>query len=334
VEGERQEAGRTVSTNSSQGISLADLSALYLLSSVKGFGPQKFKQLHENKLKPTQILQDPSILHFRGKRGDTFREAISQLAATTAAGDCESRAERQLEAARKYGGQIMTYDHLAYPPNLYASNYPLPILYVRGGEETLKHRPVVACVGSRKVRPPYSELQSHFARVACRTGWGVVSGFALGADTLGHRAALEEGGITICVMPGGLDRPFPPENKALWEQLLDYPKAVFVSEYAFGTRAAALTLRKRNKLIVAFSCGVVIAQSSASGGAMNAYRFALEDKKPVATFKADASSDLSGNELIESMLDSQLVADQSRVFALASSAEEYQSWLRTLSCSM
>jgi DNA processing protein len=333
VEGEPQGAGQPLSTDSSRGIALADLSALYLLSSVRGFGPQKFKQLHESKLTPSKVLHDPSLLPFGGKRGDTFREAVSQLPATTAARDCEARAERQLEAARKYGGQIMTYDHPAYPPNLYASNYPLPILYVRGGPEVLKHRPVVACVGSRKVRPPYSELQSQFARVASRAGWGVVSGFALGADTIGHRAAVEEGGITICVMPGGLDRPFPPENKSLWEQLLDYPKAVFVSEYAFGTRAAALTLRKRNKLIVAFSCGVVIAQSSASGGAMNAYRFALEDKKPVATFKADASSDLSGNELIESKLTSELVADRGRVFPLTSSDEEYQSWLRTLSCS-
>ena len=51
-----------------------------------------------------------------------------------------------------------------------------------------------------------------------------------------------------------------------------------VSEFPFGTAASSLTLRKRNKLIVAFAQGVLIGQSSAKGGAMNAYRFALEQR--------------------------------------------------------
>jgi predicted Rossmann fold nucleotide-binding protein DprA/Smf involved in DNA uptake len=77
-------------------------------------------------------------------------------------------------------------------------------------------------------------------------------------------------------MPGGLDRPFPPENRSLWEDFLSYPGAAFVSEFPFGTRASSLTLRKRNKLIVAFARAVLVSQSSADGGAMNAYRFAAE----------------------------------------------------------
>ena len=59
-----------------------------------------------------------------------------------------------------------------------------------------------------------------------------------------------------------------------------------MSELGFGVRASALTLRKRNKLIVAFARGVLVAQSAKDGGAMNAYRFAVEQKKPVATFAA------------------------------------------------
>jgi predicted Rossmann fold nucleotide-binding protein DprA/Smf involved in DNA uptake len=126
-------------------------------------------------------------------------------------------------------------------------------------------------------------------------------------------------------MPGGLDRPFPPENKSLWSSLLEYPSATFVTESPFGTAASSLTLRKRNKLIVAFSRGVLVAQSSAKGGAMNAYRFAVEQRKPVATFSADDSADTSGN--------SQIPNYQNAV-VLKSEPEAFERWLQTLSSSI
>src|SRR5205814_2648333 len=138
--------------------------------------------------------------------------------------------------------------------------------------------------------------------------------------------AWKAGGNTICVMPCGLDRPFPPENRRLWDEFLRYPGAVFVSELGFGARASALTLRKRNKLIVAFARGVLVAQSAKDGGAMNAYRFAVEQKKPVATFAADAAADTSGNRLI---------ADEPWTKTLPGDTdpEAYETWLRELSSS-
>ena len=83
----------------------------------------------------------------------------------------------------------------------------------------------------------------------------------------------------MCVMPCGLDKVFPPENRGLWEELLAHPGAVFVSEFGFGQRASSLLLRKRNKLIVAFAQGVLVAQSALDGGAMNAYRFGAGAKE-------------------------------------------------------
>jgi predicted Rossmann fold nucleotide-binding protein DprA/Smf involved in DNA uptake len=123
-----------------------------------------------------------------------------------------------------------------------------------------------------------------------------------------------------------LDRPFPPENRRLWEDLLDYSGAVFVSEFSFGTAASSLTLRKRNKGIVAFALGVLISQSSISGGAMNAYRFALEQRKALATFADDSTPDTSGNRAIGDDAKAQAV-----VFARErQEREDYERWLRRL----
>ncbi len=94
----------------------------------------------------------------------------------------------------------------------------------------------------------------------------------------------------------GLDRPFPPENKPLWREFLDYPGAVLVSEFPFGTAASAPTLSKRNKTIVGLSHGALIGQ--ATEGAMYAFRFAQEQHKAVATFAADGTAETSGNAVI------------------------------------
>ncbi len=308
------------------GTSVESLAALYVLQSLRGFGPQKFKDLLNSGLRPRDIISSPDLLPMKGKRGAAFR---TQLEATREKQleVCRQRAARQILAAHRHRAMILTYDHPAYPRNVLESNNPIPVLYVRGSLDVLESPQTVACVGSRKSRPPYSERHAQFARLACELGFTIVSGFALGADTIGHVAAHECGGRTICVMPGGLHRPFPPENTQLWERLLSYQNAVFVSEFPFGTRASSLTLRKRNKLIAAFGRGVLVSQSAVDGGAMNAFRFAIEQRKPVATFAADGTPDTSGNNRIE--MDSK--ANFTVFPAMSPDREAYERWLRGLS---
>ena len=154
----------------------------------------------------------------------------------------------------------------------------------------------------------------------------VVSGFAIGADSIGHKTAFETGGRTVCVMPCGLDKVFPPENHSLWKRLLEYPSAAFVSEVGFGQRASSLLLRKRNKLIVSFAQAVLVAQSGDKGGAMNAYRFAREQKKLVATFMPDNTKDTEGNALIESDTRTDGVA-----FDVRDDQSKFKMWLNELS---
>jgi DNA protecting protein DprA len=304
------------------------LAALFVLDALKGFGPQKFKMLWDAKLSPDRVIQDPALLPLEGKTGDKLRAEIAKVPKATVE-ECAARAERQLEAAKKHGARILTYGNPDYPPNLLASPHPVPILYVRGNAKVLHGKKIVACVGSRKIREPYSNLHRQFGKEACADSFVIASGFALGADTLGHQAAFDCRGQTVCVMPGGLDRPFPPENRPLWNSLLEYEGAVFLSEFAFGTSTSSLTLRKRNKAIVALSLGVLVSQSSKTGGAMNAFRFAIEQKKSVATFESNGSDDTSGNE--------QIAAEtkvQSVVFPKSSpDADGYRRWLRQLSSS-
>jgi DNA processing protein len=308
---------------------LEELTMLYALGEVKGFGPQKFRELHESGISAADALKQPALVPTSGKRGDNLRLGIRKLDPKVVS-ICRVRAEKQITIAAKLGAAILTYRHPLYPKILYRSNNAVPVLYARGDLSVLASERNVACVGSRKIRSPYRERHEAFARMAITEGFVIVSGFALGADTLGHETAYKNSGKTICVMPGGLDRPFPPENKELWNGLLQHSGGLFVSEFAFGMACSALTLRKRNRMIVAFAKGVLVGQSAKDGGAMNAYRFSREQHKPVATFADDDSPDTSGNQLIAK--EKQLGDAVFR--AEADEQHRYEAWLQTLSSSI
>ena len=303
----------------------ARLGALFMLERVSGFGPAKFRAMHDAGVDPQLAIRDPGLLPFKGRTGDNLRGAVESLSpATVQAG--LARAMEQLERADEFSASILTHGDAGYPKHVYASNNPVPVLYVRGDAAVWDGAGSVAVVGSRNTREPYASGAEEFAALAARNGMVVVSGFAMGADSIGHRAAWEAGGRTVCVMPCGLDKVFPPENRDLWNELLSYPGAVFVSEFGFGQRASSLLLRKRNKLIVAFAQGVLVAQSALDGGAMNAYRFGREQKKPVATFRGDGSRQTTGNALIEG-------DERTGGFAFESTGNRAncEAWLRKLS---
>ena len=212
------------------------LAAILAVEAVKGFGPQKFRELYDSGITPEEVIASPSRLPVKGVRGETFRRAL------TAVTDDEmhkhrARAARQLVRAHQNNAVILTYSSVYYPQNVWRSNNPVPVLYLKGEPGILADPKAVACVGSRVTSGSYATRHHEFAAYAASHGFTIVSGFALGADTIGHTAAWEAAGKTLCVMPCGLDRPFPPENRGLWNSLIGYPGATMVSEFPFGTAA-------------------------------------------------------------------------------------------------
>lgn len=159
-----------------------------------------------------------------------------------------------------------------YPPWLLSIPERPPILYVRG--RLPPDRRCVACVGTRQ--------PSAFGKVAARGissflashGWSIVSGLAIGVDTLCHEGALEAGGHTVAVLANGLDSVYPRQNTALAERILAAGGAI-LSEQPPGTPALPKHLFRRNRIQSGMSAATVVMQTDIVGGTMHTARYTL-----------------------------------------------------------
>ena len=194
-------------------ISVEKLASLYALEQVKGWGPVKFRTIHQAGLTPSAAIQNPSLLPIKDKIGEKLQRELSEITPDRI-DKLREFAVIQINLAQKNGVRILTYDSGDYPRFVYESSNPVPVLYVKGSVQAWKNNGTVAVVSSRGIRSPYDHLTREFSKTAADCGFAVVSGFAKGTDEIGHRAARDAGGWTICVMPCGVDKVFPPEKKS------------------------------------------------------------------------------------------------------------------------
>lgn len=101
----------------------------------------------------------------------------------------------------------------------------------------------------------------------------MVSGLARGIDTSAHRASLGTG--TIAALAGGLDKPYPPENIGLIEEITG-GNGLAVSEMPFGWEPRARDFPRRNRLIAGIALGVVIVEAATRSGSLITARLAGE----------------------------------------------------------
>ena len=63
----------------------------------------------------------------------------------------------------------------------------------------------IAVVGSRNASFRGEALTKKFVKEFVKEGYTIISGLAMGIDTVAHKTALKEGGRTIAVLGCGLD---------------------------------------------------------------------------------------------------------------------------------
>ncbi len=119
----------------------------------------------------------------------------------------------------------------------------------------------------------------------------IISGLALGIDTIAHRAALDAGLITISMPGSGLDNSalHPKTNIKLAQEIVD-AGGCLISELEPQWKATLYSFPQRNRLMAGISKAVLIIEAEEKSGTLITARMALDYNRDVLVVPGSALS--------------------------------------------
>lgn len=189
--------------------------------------------------------------------------------------------DQELERMRREDVRIILWSDQEYPPHL-KELYDAPFaLFVRGVLPQVWST-ALAVVGTRRLTAYGMHITPLIVSELVNHGFVIVSGLAIGIDALAHAATVQNKGITLAVLGGGIDRATvqPRHNAYLAEQLIEHGGCL-ISEYPVGTPPMRTSFPQRNRIIAGLSVGVLVIEAPRSSGALITARIALDENREV-----------------------------------------------------
>ena len=191
---------------------------------------------------------------------------------------------------------LSDYDYLRDLPHI---PDPPKKLFIRG-KLPAKRVKTVAIVGTRKPSAYGREIATKIASECAKNSIVVVSGLALGIDSIAHRAAIDSGGKTIAVLANGVDKIYPRSHEDLGQKILQTNGAI-LSEYPNNTPARPWQFLARNRIVSGLADAVVIIEAASRSGTLSTANHALDQGKEIFAVPGNITSPLSAgcNQLIK-----------------------------------
>lgn len=188
--------------------------------------------------------------------------------------------DQELSLMQRFQVQIVTVFCPEFPKLLKEIHVPPILLYYQGDVSLFAYEKHIACVGSRKAHRYVHDVLQAVVAPMIANGWVVVSGGALGADTLAHQLALDCKSKTIVVVGSGFCNPYPLQNKKLFEQVVA-TGGLIVSTFPMKTMPDPWNFPQRNRLISGLSKGCLVLQAAQKSGALITAQCALDQGREV-----------------------------------------------------
>lgn len=188
------------------------------------------------------------------------------------------------------------------PPQLNRLKNPPKKLCYKGNLELL-NMPLVSIVGSRRASVYTKDCVLNLAKTLSSAGVCVVSGAALGVDIAAHKGAMPN---TIAVFGNGLDKIYPQANAKTIEEI--YEHSLALSEYESNVAPKGYQFLQRNRIVVALSQALVVAQADLKSGSMQSARMAREIGVPIFVLPQRINESSGTNELL-SLGKAELISD-------------------------
>ncbi|MBY0369954.1 DNA-processing protein DprA [bacterium] len=187
------------------------------------------------------------------------------------------RAARECLQLHEQGALIFPED---FPDGLKEIPQMPPWLFVRGSPALLHSGACLAVVGTRRPSEYGLRAAYTFCRALMARGWCLVSGLARGIDTIAHSVSVVNRRPTVAVLGHGLDRIFPAQNRALAAEIVQ-GGGCLVSEFPPGTPPLPAHFPRRNRILSALACGVVVIEAGERSGSLITAHHAIDQNRQV-----------------------------------------------------
>lgn len=136
---------------------------------------------------------------------------------------------------------------------------------------------LLAVVGSRSCSSYGASVVEHLISGLKGFPIGIISGLAIGTDTLAHEAALKYGLYTLAVPGSGLDPSvlYPARNRGLKDRIL-MSDGGLLSELPPEARAALWTFPRRNRIMAGLTSATLLIEAGAKSGTLITARLAVD----------------------------------------------------------
>ena len=152
-------------------------------------------------------------------------------------------------------------------------------LHYRGRRELLETGTRIAVVGSRRASVDGLSQARELVQQLAANDVTVVSGLALGIDTVAHQTAIACGAGTIAVLGTSLDRYATHQNQELQDQIgRDH---LLLSQFPDGTRPQRHHFPQRNKTMAVVADATIIVEATENSGTRHQGWLAVRLGRPV-----------------------------------------------------
>lgn len=212
-------------------------------------------------------------------RNFKVNDSLEKLAIST-----KTTVEKFVEERNKVEEEIRTM--CGFADGLIAfgdKDFPLYRGKVNGGEQPIflfykgnigllqKKNKNIAVIGLLQPDPYTEEIEQEVVSELVENGATIVSGLALGCDSIAHRQALKSGGKTVAILPSTLKNITPAVNKELAEEIVA-KEGLLVTEYftePFSKMELFSRYKERDRLQALFSDTIVLTASYAKNNLGN-----------------------------------------------------------------
>lgn len=242
----------------------------YIWFTIKGISPRKLMMLLEYFPTIEELYYTPKY---------DFLPYLSPKERQQLEDKSLERAESIYKRCIECGIRILTIEDINYPQILKEISSPPIVLYQKGKNIDLNNEFCIGVVGTRHSTSYGERIATKFCRTLAQEDITVVSGLALGIDSIAARAVVSVKKPTIAVLGCGIDIVYPSSNRELYSEVEKY--GMIISEYPPGTPPATWTFPRRNRIIAGLSKGVIIVEGSKKSGSLITANFALEYNRDV-----------------------------------------------------